>query len=282
MGERWAPTLGGPLSGDVELPATMFVLGATSEEPFVFDNEKWAHPVEVKRFAMARAPVTQDEFAAFVDDRGYHRQTLWGDEGWRWRESVGAEYPVYWRRATGGRWQGRHFDQWFPLGPHQPVIHVNCYEAEAYCRWAGRRLPTEVEWELAAASEPGPDGRTLSIRKRRFPWGDDPPDPQRANLDLRHTGCVDVAAYPAGESALRCRQLIGNVWEWTTSDFLPYSGFVPDPYEEYSQPWFGAHKVLRGGCWMTRSRLLRNTYRSFYRPHRRDVGAGFRTCALTS
>jgi|DewCreStandDraft_5_1066085.scaffolds.fasta_scaffold00800_15 iron(II)-dependent oxidoreductase len=272
---------GGPLPGDVEIPGGTFWLGATPDEPFVFDNEKWAHPVSVRPFVMARAPVTQAEFAAFVDDGGYRRREWWSEAGWQWRERVGAEHPVYWRREAPGRWWRRHFDQWVPLEPHRPVIHVNWYEAEAYCRWAGRRLPTEEEWEVAAAGEPDASGARLAERKRRFPWGDEPPTPERANLDWRAMGCVDVGALAAGESAFGCRQMIGNVWEWTSSDFLPYPGFVPDPYKEYSQPWFGDHKVLRGGCWVTRGRLLRNTWRNFYRPDRRDVWAGFRTCALS-
>lgn len=270
---------GGPLPSDVEIPGGTFWLGATPDEPFVFDNEKWAHPVEVKPFAIARAPVTQAEFAAFVEDGGYRRPEFWSEAGWQWRTAVGAEHPVYWRRDAQGRWWRRHFDQWVALEPHRPVIHVNWYEAEAYCCWAGRRLPTEVEWEVAAAGEPEATGRGLARRKRRFPWGDEPPTPERANLDWRAMGCLDVGALPAGDSAFGCRQMIGNVWEWTSSDFLPYPGFVRDPYKEYSEPWFGDHKVLRGGCWTTRARLLRNTWRNFYQPHRRDVWAGFRTCA---
>jgi len=274
-----APT-GGPLPGDVEIPGGTFLLGATPEEPFVFDNEKWAHPVQVKPFAIARAAVTEAEFAAFVDGGGYRRQEFWSEAGWRWREGVGAEHPVYWQREAHGRWLRRHFDQWVPLEPSRPVIHVNWYEAEAYCCWTGRRLPTEAEWEVAAAAEFDSNGAGLSRRKRRFPWGDEPPTPEHANLNWRALGCIDVGALPASDSAFGCRQMIGNVWEWTSSDFLPYPGFVRDPYKEYSEPWFGDHKVLRGGCWTTRSRLLRNTWRNFYQPHRRDVWAGFRTCAL--
>ena len=116
--------------------------------------------------------------------------------------------------------------------------------------------------------------------KRRFPWGDDAPTPRRANLDLRAAGPLEVGALPDGDSAFGCRQMIGNVWEWTSTDFGPYPGFVVDPYAEYSAPWFGDHKVLRGGCYATRARLLRNTWRNFYKPDRRDVLAGFRTCAL--
>jgi iron(II)-dependent oxidoreductase len=252
----------------------MFELGATPDEPFVFDNEKWAHPVEVRPFAIARAPVTQAEFVAFVEDGGYRQARLWSGQGWRWREEAGALHPVYWRREGAGRWLRRDFDRWVPLEGRRPMLHVNWYEADAYCRWAGRRLPRESEWEFAAA------GGDLARAKRRFPWGAAFPTHRHAHLDWRTMGCLDVDALPEGESAFGCRQMIGNVWEWTADDFLPYPGFIADPYKEYSAPWFGSHKVLRGGCWATRSRLIRNTWRNFYRPDRRDVWAGFRTCAL--
>jgi len=271
---------GGPLRGDVDVPGGTLMLGASPDEPFVFDNEKWAHPVEVRPFAIARAPVTQAEFAAFVDDGGYRVQSLWSEQGWLWRTAAGAEQPVYWRRDAGGGWQRRDFNEWVSLEPHRPVIHVNWYEAEAYCRWAGRRLPTEPEWEVAAAAEPDSPGRGFSHRKRRFPWGDEPPTPDRANMDWRAMGCIDVGALPGSDSAVGCRQMIGNVWEWTSSTFLPYPGFVPDPYKEYSEPWFGTRKVLRGGGWATRSRMLRNTWRNYFTPDRRDVWAGFRTCRV--
>ncbi|MCS7311431.1 MAG: ergothioneine biosynthesis protein EgtB [Acidobacteria bacterium] len=280
VGPSHLETQGGPLPGDVEVPGGEFQLGATPDEPFVFDNEKWAHPVRVEPFAIARAPVTQAEFLAFVEDGGYDRPEFWSESGWRWRQAVGAHHPVYWQKERNGVWLRRCFDAWVPLEPHKPVIHVNWYEAEAYCRWARRRLPTEAEWELAASAEPTSDGLGITNRKRRFPWGDDPPDPTRAHMDWQSMDCIDVGARPAGDSAFGCRQMIGNVWEWTADDFRPYPGFVPDPYREYSQPWFRTHKVLRGGCWVTRSRLIRNTWRNFYEPHRRDVWAGFRTCAV--
>jgi gamma-glutamyl hercynylcysteine S-oxide synthase len=322
----------GPLPGDVRVPGGTFMLGATRDLPFVFDNEKWAHPVVVAPFAIARAPVTQEEFAAFVEAGGYVRREYWSEEGWQWRQAAGgsgpggapahsaAEHPVYWRQRSPGSWQRREFDRWVPLEPHRPVLHVSWFEADAYCRWAGRRLPTEAEWEMAASAEPSAGGTSITDPgarqpprpsvgtreparrrgaragagthaergsrcrgggegRRRFPWGDAAPTPDRANLDWRAMGCVDVGALPAGDSAFGCRQMIGNVWEWTNDDFAPYPGFEIDPYREYSEPWFGTHKVLRGGCWTTRSRLLRNTWRNFYRPDRRDVWAGFRTCA---
>ena len=267
----------GPLAGDAEVPGGAFELGSAGGEPFVFDNEKWAHPVEVAPFAIARAPVTQEQFAAFVEDGGYSRGEVWSEDGWTWRTRVAAEHPVYWRRGAGG-WERRDFDRWVRLEPHRPVIHVSWHGAAAFCAWAGRRLPTEAEWEAAASLEPCPGARGVAARKRRFPWGDDPPTPDRANLDARAGGCADVGAFAAGDSAFGCRQMIGNVWEWVADDFRPYPGFAPDMYRDYSQPWFGTHKVLRGGGWVTRARLLRNTWRNFYPPDRRDVWAGFRTC----
>jgi gamma-glutamyl hercynylcysteine S-oxide synthase len=275
--EHHAPHAG-PL-GDAEIPGGTFMMGSTPDQTFVFDNEQWAHPVALEPFRMARTAVSNAEFVAFVEDNGYQRRELWTDEGWRWRENAQAEQPPYWRRQPGGGWLRRDFDVWVPLEHLLPVLHVNWYEADAYCRWAARRLPTEAEWEMAASAEPSSGRPGLGERKRLFPWGDEPPTPERANLDWRMMGCVPVDALPAGDSAFGCRQMIGNVWEWTASDFGPYPGFAPGPYKEYSAPWFGDHKVLRGGCWVTRSGLIRNTYRNYYQPHRRDVWAGFRTCA---
>ncbi|HEX5084747.1 MAG TPA: selenoneine synthase SenA [Blastocatellia bacterium] len=267
--------------GDAEVPGGTFMLGSVRDAHFVFDNEMWAYPVEVKPFAISRTAVTNAEFAAFVEDNGYQRREFWDEEGWRWRESSEAERPVYWQPLSGGRWLRRNFDQWVPLEDGLPVLHVNWYEASAYCRWAGRRLPTEAEWEMAASSELSPGGQGITKRKRLYPWGDSPPSPERANLDWRNMGCIEAQALPASESAFGCRQMIGNTWEWTASAFEPFLGFVAGPYKEYSAPWFGDHKVLRGGCWATRSRLIRNNYRNFYKPDRRDVWAGFRTCALS-
>ncbi len=265
-GERESENL-----GDAFIPGGKFELGSKRDSGFVFDNEQWAHEVEVKPFAISRTAVTQAEFAEFVNDSGYQRPELWSDDGWRWRESVNAHYPVYWKSSGGGQWLRRAFDQWVPLEDNLPVIHVNWHEADAFCRWVHRRLPTEAEWEMAASC-----GST----KRVYPWGDEPPTPEHANLDWRSMGCIPVNALPQSDSAFGCRQMIGNVWEWTASDFLPFPGFEPGPYKEYSAPWFGDHKVLRGGCWATRSRLIRNSYRNFYKPDRRDVWAGFRTCEL--
>lgn len=271
-----AETEAGPLPGDVEIAGGRFMLGAFSGESFVFDNEKWAHPVEIAPFAIARAPVTQGEFQEFAEAGGYSRRELWSECGWGWLQSVSAEHPLYWQPEGAGRWLRRDFDRWLPLEPHRPVLHVNWWEAEAFCNWAGRRLPTEAEWEVAASTEPA--GQGLAETKRCFPWGDSPPRSQQANLGGGAGSAADVAAFAAGDSAWGCRQMIGNVWEWVADSFEPYPGFEVDPYREYSQPWFGTHKVLRGGAWTTQPRMLRNTWRNFYTPDRRDVWAGFRTC----
>ena len=277
---REAAHRAGPHAGDVSVPGGRFLLGAMPGEAFVFDNEKWAHPVEVAPFRIAPAPVTQAEYAAFVEAGGYARREWWGEPGWAWLQMQEVRAPLHWRGGANG-WERRDFDRWVSLEPDRPMIHVNSFEAEAYCRWAGRRLPTEVEWEAAAAGCLTPNRPTRHFGKRHMPWGDDPVSSDRATLDGLLPGCADVADCPDGDSAWGCRQMIGNVWEWTASDFLPYPGFAIDAYREYSQPWFGTHKVLRGGCWLTRSRLLRNTLRNFYPPGRRDIWAGFRTCAVS-
>ena len=267
----------GSLAGDALVEGGEYRVGANPDDGgFVFDNEKWTHSVQVRPFRIARAAITQAEFARFVDAGGYECAVLWSPAGWAWRCAHGAHHPVYWRRAeeSGTGWERRVFSRWRPLEPHRPVLHVNWYEADAFCRWAGRRLPTEAEGEVAASTLPG-DGL-----RRRHPWGDIAPTVERAQLGGLSTVAAPVAAYAAGESGWGCRGMLGGVWEWCTDDFLPYPGFVADPYKEYSAPWFGTHKVLRGGCFVTQPRLLRNTWRNFYTPDRCDVWAGFRTCAL--
>ncbi len=256
-------------AGDLSLPGGALVLGARGDEGFVFDNEKWAHEVTLAPFAISRCAVTAGEFLAFVEEGGYARREWWDEAGWRWRVAQGRRHPAYWRRHGTG-WERRVFDRWRPLERELPVLHVNAYEAEAWCRWAGRRLPSEAEWEFAAAAEPA-GGR------RRYPWGASWPQPHLANLDSGRL--VPAGVLAPGDSAWGCRQMLGNVWEWTASVFRPYPGFAPDPYTDYSQPWFGSHRVLRGGSFATPARLARNGFRNFYTPERWDVFAGFRTCA---
>jgi iron(II)-dependent oxidoreductase len=262
------------ISGDIEIPAGTLRLGAEPGSGFVFDNEKWAHDVPVPAFAIAPLAVRNREFLAFVEDGGYSREAFWSREGAQTREALGLRAPRYWQRVDGA-WHVRRFDRVVPLPMDEPVLHVSCYEAEAYCEWAGRRLPTEAEWERAAATTP--DGAT----QRRYPWGDTV-RADAANLDGRYGGPAPVDAFTAGASAWGAVQMLGNAWEWTATRFAPYPGFSADPYKEYSAPWFESeHRVLRGGSFATPLRLVRNTWRNFYKPDRADVFCGFRTCRLT-
>jgi iron(II)-dependent oxidoreductase len=262
-----APQGGAELPGDVEVAGGTYLIGASRNSGFHFDNEKWAHPVEITPFRMARAPVTNREFLEFVSEGGYERREWWSPEGWE--RKGGARAPRYWTKRDR-EWLERRFSDWRPLRGELPVMHVDWHEANAYCRYAGRRLPAEAEWEVAASLAAG--GR------RRYPWGDSP-EGSRANLG--GAGRVAVDRFASGDSSSGCRQMIGNVWEWTSSAFVPYPGFVCDPYREYSEPWFGTHKVLRGGGFATPARLIANSWRNFYTPDRGDIFAGFRTCALT-
>jgi iron(II)-dependent oxidoreductase len=257
-------------SSDVELPGGISMLGAKPGEGFAFDNEKWAHEVRLEPFRISRTAVTNAEYAAFVDAGGYHRREWWSAEGWAWRSREGASAPKYWVRDGTG-WALHEFDGVTRLRPDEPVMHVTWHEAQAWCRYANRRLPTEAEWEYAASW----DARTQV--KRRYPWGESGADAMPANLES--AGVASVFAHADGDSAAGCRQMVGNVWEWTASTFEPYPGFAIDPYKEYSEPWFGTHKVLRGGSFATTRRLIRNTWRNFYTPDRSDIFAGFRTCA---
>jgi iron(II)-dependent oxidoreductase len=254
------------LRGDAEVAGGTYLVGASRNSGFHFDNEKWAHPVAVAAFRIARAPVTNREFLEFVREGGYRRRDWWSAEGW---ESKRASMPRYWR-SDGDEWLERRFSAWEPLQADFPVMHVDWHEANAYCRYAGRRLPSEAEWEIAASLD-GKSGR------RRYPWGD---SADRGRANLSGAGRVPVGRFASGDSLGGCRQMIGNVWEWTSSAFAPYPGFVSDPYREYSEPWFGTHKVLRGGSFATPARLIANSWRNFYLPERGDIFAGFRTCAV--
>jgi ergothioneine biosynthesis protein EgtB len=210
----------------IAIDAGQVMLGAHRDAGFAFDNEKWAHEVAVNAFAIDAQPVSNGEFAAFIEAGGYADAKLWPGPAGQWRAAQNAEHPLYWRRAPGG-WELRRFDQWIALPPDEPVIHVSRHEADAYARWRGRRLPSAAEW-------------------------------------------VRAAAHP---SFVR-----GRCWEWTRDMFAPYLGFSPDPYADYSAPWFHTHCELRGaGSWVTDTALARPSYRNFYRPERRDPFVGFRT-----
>ena len=267
----------GPWPGYAEIPGGKFRMGAERDAPFLFDNEKYAHEVIVAPFAIARAPVTNAEFAEFVAADGYANDTHWCDSGKAWRDMRDIDHPGYWIKDGPGRWRMRRFERDIALPENEPVIHISWYEATAYCRWAGVRLPTELEWEVAALGTIAADG-SLAAKKRRYPWGCTPPTPKRANLDARALGRIDVGALPDGDSAFGCRQMLGNVWEWTADTFQPFPDFEPDNYHEYSKDLFGNTKVLRGGAWTTRGRMMHGTYRNYFSPDRWNVFSGFRTC----
>ena len=261
---------------DIEIPGGKFLLGADRNINFVFDNEKWAHEITIAPFRIAKYAVRNEEYLEFVEANGYETETYWDAEGWQWRSENNLTHPLYWKKDSDQKWYERKFDQWLELQANHAVIHISWYEAKAYCQWADRRLPTEIEWEFAAAC--GPDTKENGVfTKRVYPWGNELRD-DCANFDGKTLGTANVNEYPHGDSAFGCRQMMGNVWEWTDSTFLPYPGFSPDCYTEYSRPLFATTKVLRGGAWTTRGRMLRNTWRNYYGPDRNDIFAGFRTC----
>ncbi len=274
---------GGPIPGEmIRVAAGAFEMG-TGGPGFAYDNEREAHAVDLPAFLIDPAPVTQGEYLGFVEEGGYRRRELWSETGWRWREETGAACPGNWLAAAGGNgggWRLRTMNRIRPLPAREPVTHVTYWEAEAFARWAGKRLPTEAEWEKAATWDPdgeGPGG--VRGRKRPFPWGDEPPTPERANLDQLAFGPAEVGAYPAGVSAYGIHQMVGDVWEWTSSDFHAYPGFEAFPYPEYSEVFFGPdYKVLRGGSWATRPAVARGTFRNWDFPIRRQIFTGFR-CA---
>ena len=267
--------------GDAFIPEGEFVLGAAHDDGFVFDNEKWAHKNHVLPFKISKTAVTNKEFAEFVEDGGYKQSKYWSEEGWKWVNVMKIDHPAYWRKSgSSDFWEVRWFDQWQKLEANKAIINVSWYEANAFCNWAGRRLPTELEWEVAASAEPTADGLSLSGEKRKFPWGSATPTSEYANLNGETLGPISINDKAPGDSAFGCRQMMGNVWEWTSTIFQPYPEFVPDMYEDYSQPLFGSTYVVRGGSWVTRARLIRNTWRNYYGPNRNDVFTGFRTCAI--
>jgi len=265
------PAPAAPITGEVFVPGGPFTMG-TDSEAWALDNERPAHQVDVPAFHIDRAAVTNAAYAAFIDAGGYDDPRWWSPAGWDHRQEAGLTAPQHWQRDGGG-WAATTFGRTAPIGPDEPVVHVCFHEAEAFARWAGKRLPTEAEWEKAARYDP------VSRRSRRFPWGDDPPSPQHANLGQRHLRPAAAGAFPAGVSALGVHQLLGDVWEWTSSDFHGYPGFAPFPYREYSEVFFGPdYKVLRGGSFGTDRSAVRGTFRNWDYPIRRQIFSGFR-CA---
>lgn len=263
--------------GDVRIPAGRYRIGmpAVSEHfathHFCFDNEKPGFVKELKAFSMSPTLVSNAEYLEFVQAGGYENDALWSMAGLKWRKQNRAKHPLFWKKENG-QWLEQHFDQYLPLEAEFPVKHVSYWEAQAYCNFTGRRLPTEFEWEAAAL------GNHEQGEFKMLPWGNSM-DSSRVDMDATGLARLSVHALPEGESPYGCRQMIGTVWEWTDSLFMPYDGFKMDVYPFMSTLQFGDHKVVRGGSCATSSILIRGTYRQAYTPDRNDVFVGFRTCA---
>ncbi|MDQ2814674.1 MAG: ergothioneine biosynthesis protein EgtB [Actinomycetota bacterium] len=265
-----APADAARLPSEVLVPAGPFTMG-TSTEPWALDNERPAHTVDVPSFFLDTTPVTCGGYAEFIADGGYRDPRWWTTAGWQHRQQAGLSAPLYWSRDDG-QWTRRVFGRPEPVVPDEPVVHVCWYEADAYARWAGRRLPTEAEWEKAARFDP------VTGLTRRYPWGNEEPRPRHANLGQPLLRPAPAGSYPDGAAPCGARQLIGDVWEWTSSDFGPYPGFRAWPYREYSEVFFGPeYKVLRGGSFAVSPVACRGTFRNWDYPIRRQIFSGFRT-----
>jgi gamma-glutamyl hercynylcysteine S-oxide synthase len=252
----------------VFVPGGEFTLGVDAiAEPFSLDNERPAHTVHVAPFWIGTVPVSNRQWREFMADGGYQRRDLWSARGWAHKTDAGLDRPQFWT-AEGGR---HRFGIAEDVPPDEPVQHICYYEAEAFARWAGARLPTEAEWEKACAWDP--ETRT----RRRWPWGAQPPAEDRANLGGLGLRPAPVGAYPASASACGAEQLIGDVWEWTSSGFAPWPGFTPMIYRDYSEPFFGGdYKVLRGGSWAVAPSTIRPSFRNWDHPIRRQIFTGMR------
>ncbi len=260
---------GRPVPRDgVLVPAGPFTLGVdAATEPWSLDNERPAHEVDLPAFRIARVPVTNAEWQVFIDAGGYDEPRWWSERGWQHRVDAGLERPLFWS-PDGSR---RRFGTIEEVPPDEPVQHICFFEAEAYAAWAGARLPTEQEWEKATTWDPGLGQR------RRWPWGGTEPGPGLANVGGQALRPAPVGAYPAGASAYGVEQLVGEVWEWTSSGFEPWPGFTPMLYADYSEPFFGGdYRVLRGGSWAVDGAALRSSFRNWDHPVRRQIFSGVR------
>jgi iron(II)-dependent oxidoreductase len=267
------PPTGRPVAADadgmVRFPGGTVEIG-TDDRSAAYDNERPRHAVHLAPFHIGAWAVTNGEYQRFIDDGGYARAELWTEAGWKWRQEADLTAPQFWVRRDG-EWWTRSMDREMPVDPHRPVCHVCWYEADAYARWAGARLPTEHEWEAAASWDPATGS------KRAYPWGDDAPTAFDANLDQLSFETAPTGAYPRNLSPIGCYGMIGDVWEWTSSDFTGWPGYESFPYPEYSEVFFGdEYKVLRGGSWATRPGAIRNTFRNWDYPIRRQIFSGFR------
>jgi iron(II)-dependent oxidoreductase len=268
------PPAAGRPQGMLLVPEGPFEMGAVSAlggSGFSYDNERPGHEVELAPFYIDPTPVTNGDFIAFITDDGYERPELWSEDGRRWLEK-GRRLPRYWSRDGDG-FAVRSFDAVASVDPRRPLCHVCWYEADAYARYAGKRLPTEAEWEKAASWD------ASAQAKRLYPWGDAAPTRELANLDQLAFGTAPAGAYEASASPCGALQMLGEVWEWTASGFEAYPGFEAFPYPEYSEEFFGGpYRVLRGGAWATQPEAVTNTFRNWDYPERRQIFSGLR-CA---
>ncbi|MFE3457576.1 ergothioneine biosynthesis protein EgtB [Nocardiopsis aegyptia] len=260
-----------PRQDEVLVPEGPFTMG-TDDDPWAYDNERPARVVDLAAFWIDTRPVTNAAYQEFVEDGGYQSRRWWTRDGWEWCKGRDAVAPAFWRR-DGHAWIRRRFGRQEIVPPDEPVQHVSFHEARAYATWAGKRLPTEAEWEKAARFDPA------TGRSHRYPWGDEEPEPRHANLGQRRLGPSPAGRHPDGASPLGVQQLIGDVWEWTSTTFTGYPGFAAFPYREYSEVFFDSgYKVLRGGSWATHPTAVRSTFRNWDHPVRRQIFSGFR-CA---
>jgi iron(II)-dependent oxidoreductase len=252
----------------IEVPAGPCTIGADADG-FAYDNERPRHRTDLRGYLIGRTPITNATYLAFVEGGGYERREWWSAEGWAWKARYDITRPGAWTADHAAEWRLGRLE---PLHPDRPVIHVSWFEADAFARAHGARLPTEFEWEKAARWD------QEAQRALRYPWGRRAPVPGlHANLDQRGCGTAPVGAYPAGASPYGALGMIGDVWEWTLSAFEGYPGFVAHPYREYSEVFFGSdYRVLRGGSWATRTRVATPAFRNWDYPQRRQIFAGFR------
>ena len=247
-------------------------LQGTDTDPWSLDNERPALWRELASFRIDRVPVTNRLYAAFVEAGAYTDPRLWTPTGWEHLQVSGRRAPMTWQRDGAGGWTCTRFGDVEAVEADAPVEHVCWFEADAYARWAGRRLPSEAEWEKACGWDP------VAGRLRRFPWGNEDPTPALANLGQQATRPAPAGAYPAGASAYGVEQMVGDVWEWTASGFEAYPGTRAFPYREYSEVFYGGdYRVLRGGSWATHPTAVRTTFRNWDLPVRRQIFSGFRT-----
>ncbi len=252
----------------IEIPSGECTIGAPADA-FAYDNERPCHRTDVRAYLIGRTPITNATYLTFTEGGGYERREWWSDEGWHWKEQYDITRPGGWTADLAAEWRLGTLE---PLDPHRPVVHVSWFEADAFARAHGLRLPTEIEWEKAATWDQEAESA------RAFPWGNDPPLPGvHANVDQLGCGPAPAGAYPASASAYGCLGTIGDVWEWTAGDFGGYPGFTAYPYREYSEVFFGSgYKVLRGGSWATRARVITPTFRNWDYPQRRQIFSGIR------